>query len=147
LTEEERNEIFNSLISFLHSCNSASKTIELKDYAIEAAFRDYKIKDTASAISFIVNKIVLIGMFKKQKLGYGNNPKSPFVYEYVFKLKEQPDSIGCLAFYKNPRNNNKIRIIIKSLHKDYQNVIPYLENKDIRIEWFTGEQIEKLSIC
>lgn len=147
MTEIEQNEILDKLISFLNSCISAAKTIELKDSEIAESFRDYKIDDTASAISFILNKINLIGMCPKNQFGYGKIKNAPFVYEYVFNLKDQPDSMGCLAFHKNPRNKTKIRILIKSLHKDYQNVIPYMKNKNIEIEWFTREQIEKLPIC
>ena len=147
MTEDEKNEILSKLISFLNTCISASNTIELKDSAIDASFRDYMIKDTASAISFILNKINLLGMCKKQQFGYGKVKDAPFVYEYVFNLKAQPDSMGCLAFHKNPRNKAKIRILIKSLHKDYQNVIPYMNNKEIEIEWFTKEQINKLPAC
>ena len=147
MTEEEKKEIFDKLISFLNTCISASNSIELKDSAIDASFRDYKIKDTASAISFIMSKICLIGMCKKEQFGHGKIPNAPYVYEYVFQLKDEPDSIGCLAFHKNPRNKTKIRILIKSLHKDYQNVIPYKTNKNIEIEWFTNTQIDKLPIC
>lgn len=131
----------------MNACISASNSIELKDSAIDASFRDYKIKDTASAISFIKNKIKLIGMCEKEQLGHGKIPNAPYVYEYVFQLKDMPDSMGCLAFHKNPKNKTKIRILIKSLHKDYQNVIPYKKNKNIRIEWFTSEQIDKLPMC
>lgn len=147
MTEEDIKENLEELIRFLNTCISASYAIELKDSAIEASLRDYKIKDTASAISFIMNNILLIGMCKKKQLGYGKNINAPFVYEYVFNLKTQRDSLGCLAFHKNPRNKTKIRIMIKSLHKDYQNLIPYNENKDIEVEWFNREQIDKLPIC
>ena len=147
MTEEDKNEILDRLVGFLNSCISASNTIELKDSAIDASFRDYKIRDSASAISFIMNKINLIGMCEKLQFGYGKVKDAPFVYEYVFNLKSQPDSMGCLAFHKNPRNKTKIRVLIKSLHKDYQNIIPCMDNKEIEIEWFTEEQINKLPAC
>ena len=147
MTEAEKTENLDRLIKFLNTCISASNTIELKDSEIEYSLRDYKIKDTSSAISFIMNKINIIGMCKKKQLGYGKKKNAPFVYEYVFNLKDQPESMGCLAFHKNPKNKTKIRILIKSLHKDYQNVIPYAKNKDIEIEWLNKEQIDKLPIC
>lgn len=147
MTEEEKKENLSKLISFLNTCISAVNTIELQDFAIKESLRDYNIKDATSAISFIKNKIKFIGMCKKQQFGYGNIKNAPYIYEYIFQLNDLPYSLGCLAFYKNPRNKTKIRIFIKSLHKDYQNIIPYTENKNIEIEWFTSEQIEKLPIC
>ena len=147
MTEDEKTENLEQLIKFLNTCISASNTIELKDSALAASLRDYKIKDASSAISFIMNNINIIGMCRKQKLGYRENDTAPFVYEYVFNIKDQPESMGCLAFHKNPKNKTRIRIMIKSLHKDYQNVKPYKESKDIEIEWLNKEQIDRLPIC
>lgn len=145
LTEQE--ESFSKLISFLNSCVSAPQTIELKDSAIADSFRDYHIMDAASAVSFIKNTICIIGMCEKQQLSYGKVKDAPFVYEYVFRLKNDSDSLGCLAFHENPRHRTRIRLMIKSLHKDYQGIIPFKPNKIMQIKWLTQEDINKLPIC
>lgn len=147
MTEEEKEENIQQLIAFLNSCISASKTIELKDSAIERSFRDYKIMDTNSAISFIKDSINIIGMCKKQQLGYGKIKDAPYAYEYVFQLKNEPNNLGCLSFHKNPKKQNKIKFQIKSLHKDYQDVIPNQKNEKIDIVWLNQNQIDELPIC
>ncbi len=147
LTEQEQEENFSKLISFLNSCISAPQTIDLKDSAIVDSFSDYHIVDAASAVSFIKNKICIIGMCKKQQLSYGKVKGAPFVYEYIFILKNDSDSLGCLAFHENPRQRTRIRLMIKSLHKDYQGIIPFKPNKVLQIKWLTLEEINKLPIC
>lgn len=147
MTQEEEIENLSQLVKFLNSCLSAQQTIELKDSSISESFRDYQIRDTSTAISFIKNKINIIGMCKKKPLAYVQNADVPFVYEYIFVLKNDINNIGCLAFHKNPRKNGKIKLLIKSLHKDYQNVIPYQQNKILDICWLTYNQINSLPIC
>ena len=68
-------------------------------------------------------------------------PNSPYVYEYIFKCNDESGNIGCLAFFKNPIPQNKIKWFIKSLHKDDLNIV-IVESKEVF--WLSLDDQKKL---
>lgn len=134
---EEQNECFQVFIKFLNTCKSSSKSIELWDKAKERSINDYGIDDTSKAIQFISEKISIIGICSKEQLGYGKNPNSPYVYEYIFKYNDEDGNLGCLAFFKNPKLKAKIKWFIKSLHKDDLNRVA---DKSKEVFWLSSDE-------
>lgn len=147
MTSEEQAESLCELKRFLNTCISASDKVELKDSSISDSFKDYQVRDTGTAISFILNKIIIVGMVAKQKLGYSTKVSVPFVFGYIFTLKDDKKHVGYLAFHNNPRKKTKITLQIKSLHKDYQNVVLFEKHKELDITWLSQDIVNELPAC
>lgn len=103
--------------SFLNSCQSARNSIDFWPAALRDALADYHLDSKEKIFSFILKEIEFIETCEVENLGYRKG--TPYVYGYVFRIKLKSDGIpGYLAFFRNPKLKDKIKWIVKSLHKD-----------------------------
>lgn len=103
--------------SFLNSCRSASKSVDFWPAALSDALADYHLDSRGKIFSFILEEIEFMETCRIENLGYKEG--MPCVYGYIFRVKVKNNNIpGYLAFFKNPKQKDKIKWIVKSLHKD-----------------------------
>lgn len=111
---------YKVLNDFFNRCISAKKTIKFTGDGLHEAQESYNLYNESDCIEFILNKVKgnVIAICEPQHLHY--DERLPIVHEYVFIYKLEDDEKGCLAFFKNPRENDQIKVKVKSLHKNYQ---------------------------